>query len=125
MDFDAVVVTECGERHHFSYIGHLSGSGLRQYGIFTNALSRILVCDDITNSVQILDKDWHFLSHIQTETQEIGRVWAPCYGVGTHRLWVESENNKMFICMYTDRINAVKGKSDIQRKVTDKNSSCQ
>nr|XP_034309445.1 uncharacterized protein LOC117683739 [Crassostrea gigas] len=38
----AVVVTERGGRHRFSYTGHPSGSGLRPRGICTDALSHIL-----------------------------------------------------------------------------------
>eukprot|EP00105_Crassostrea_gigas_P043728 XP_019927876.1 PREDICTED: uncharacterized protein LOC105340573 [Crassostrea gigas] len=60
----AVVVTDRGGRHRFSYTGHPSGSGLWSRGICTDALSHILVCDDRTNAVHIIDKDGQFLSHL-------------------------------------------------------------
>nr|XP_034309428.1 uncharacterized protein LOC117683723 [Crassostrea gigas] len=69
---DAVVVTEHGGRHRFSYTGPLSGSGLEPGGICTDALSHILVCDDCTETVQMLDKDGQFLSHLLTKSQEMG-----------------------------------------------------
>lgn len=41
----AVVVTDSGGRHRFSYTGHPPGSGMLPSGVCTDALSRILVCD--------------------------------------------------------------------------------
>ncbi|XP_062587336.1 uncharacterized protein LOC134248975 [Saccostrea cucullata] len=56
-----VVVTDRGGRHRFSYTGPPSGSGLSPYGICTDALSHILVCDFITGTIQMIDKNGHFL----------------------------------------------------------------
>uniref|UniRef100_K1QSH4 Tripartite motif-containing protein 3 n=1 Tax=Magallana gigas TaxID=29159 RepID=K1QSH4_MAGGI len=56
-DLDAVVVTECGGRHRFSYTGHPSGSRLSPRGICTDPLSHILVCDRITSTVQMIDRN--------------------------------------------------------------------
>nr|XP_034309357.1 uncharacterized protein LOC105347843 [Crassostrea gigas] len=72
-DFSAVVVTERGGRHRFSYTGPPSGSRLWPRGICTDALSHILVCDDSTNTVQMLDKDGQFLSHLLTKSQEMDK----------------------------------------------------
>uniref|UniRef100_A0A8W8LNG2 Tripartite motif-containing protein 3 n=1 Tax=Magallana gigas TaxID=29159 RepID=A0A8W8LNG2_MAGGI len=94
----AVVVTERGGRHRFSYTGHPSGSGLWPWGICTDALSHILVCDDRT--VQMLNKDGQFLSHLLTKSQEMGRPWSLSYDVNTHRLWVGSYNNNK-VCVYS------------------------
>uniref|UniRef100_K1Q7V4 Tripartite motif-containing protein 3 n=1 Tax=Magallana gigas TaxID=29159 RepID=K1Q7V4_MAGGI len=96
---DAVVVTERGGRHRFSYTGHPSGSGLLPCGICTDALSHILVCDDITNTVQMLNKDGQFLSHLLTKSQGMGEPWSLSYDINTHRLWVGSWNNKK-VCVY-------------------------
>lgn len=81
----AVVVTERGGRHRFTYTGHPSGSGLSPQGICTDALSHILVCDKDSNSIQILDKDGQFLSHLLTHT-----ACSLSYDSNTHRLWVGS-----------------------------------
>lgn len=69
--FTAVVVTEREGRHRFSYTGHTSGSGLLACGICTDALSYILVCDNRTETVHMIDKDGEFLSHLLTRSQEI------------------------------------------------------
>uniref|UniRef100_K1QH54 Uncharacterized protein n=1 Tax=Magallana gigas TaxID=29159 RepID=K1QH54_MAGGI len=88
----AVVVTERGGRHRFSYT---SGSG----GFCTDALSYILLCIGITDTIQLLDTDGQFLSHLLTKSQEIGEPWSLSYDVNTNRLWVGPwDNNK--VCVY-------------------------
>nr|XP_034308033.1 uncharacterized protein LOC105321474 isoform X2 [Crassostrea gigas] len=103
----AVVVTERGGRHRFSYTGHPSGLGLRPRGICTDALSHILVCDYTTKTVQMLDKDGQFLSHLLTKSQDIGGPGSLCYDVNTHRLWVRSYNNKVCVYSYIDTQDAL------------------
>lgn len=46
----AVLVTERGRRHRFSYKGHPPGSGLWPRGICSDALSNILACDGKTKT---------------------------------------------------------------------------
>nr|XP_034305492.1 uncharacterized protein LOC117682306 [Crassostrea gigas] len=106
-DSDAVVVTERGGRHRFSYTGHPSGSVLRSYGICTDALSHILVCDDTTNTVQMIDRDGQFLSHLLTKSQEMGKPRSLSYDVNTHRLWVGSGDNKVCVYSYIDTQDAL------------------
>nr|XP_034320657.1 uncharacterized protein LOC105323903 [Crassostrea gigas]XP_034320658.1 uncharacterized protein LOC105323903 [Crassostrea gigas]XP_034320660.1 uncharacterized protein LOC105323903 [Crassostrea gigas] len=104
----AVVVTERGGRHRFSYTGHPSGSGLVPCGICTDPLSHILVCDDPTNTVQMIDRDGQFLSHLLIRPS---RIFSPCslsYDVNTHRLWVGSRyNNTVVIYRYITRQDAL------------------
>nr|XP_034320715.1 uncharacterized protein LOC117687750 [Crassostrea gigas]XP_034320716.1 uncharacterized protein LOC117687750 [Crassostrea gigas]XP_034320717.1 uncharacterized protein LOC117687750 [Crassostrea gigas] len=102
-----VVVTERGGRHRFSYTGHPSGSGLEPRGICTDALSHILVCDYITHTVQMLDKDGQFLSHLRTKSQEMRRPWSLSYDVNTHRLWVGSYDKKVCVYRYITRQEAL------------------
>eukprot|EP00105_Crassostrea_gigas_P039449 XP_019923597.1 PREDICTED: uncharacterized protein LOC105330315 [Crassostrea gigas] len=107
-DYGAVVVTERGGRHRFSYTGHPSGSGLWPHGICTDALSHILVCDDRTNTVQMINKDGQFLSHLLTESQEMGKPWSLSYDVNTHYLWVGSRlHNKVCVYSYIDTQDAL------------------
>ncbi|XP_065937580.1 uncharacterized protein [Magallana gigas] len=106
-DIYTVVVTERGGRHRFSYTGHPSGSELRPWGICTDALSHILVCDGTTKTVQMLDKDGQFLSHLLTKSQEMGGPWSLSYDVNTHRLWVGSYNNKVCVYRYITRQDAL------------------
>ncbi|XP_065928764.1 uncharacterized protein [Magallana gigas] len=81
----AVVVTERGGRHRFSYKGHPSGSRLQPRAICTDALSHILVCDYKTKTIQMLNKDGQFLSRLTTHAPR-----GLSYDVNTHRLWVGS-----------------------------------
>ena len=57
----SVVVTSSGGIHRFSYAGPSAGEML-PHGVCTDSLSHILVCDDNTKTVQMLDKDGQFLS---------------------------------------------------------------
>nr|XP_034318493.1 uncharacterized protein LOC117686817 isoform X2 [Crassostrea gigas]XP_034318494.1 uncharacterized protein LOC117686817 isoform X2 [Crassostrea gigas] len=103
----AVVVTERGGRHRFSYTGHPSGSRLGPHGICTDALSHILVCDYTTHTVQMLDKDGQFLSHLLTKSEEMGVPWGLSYDVNTHRLWVGSLYKKVYVYRYITRQDAL------------------
>ncbi|XP_065937594.1 uncharacterized protein [Magallana gigas] len=106
-DITAVVVTECGGRHRFSYTGPPSGSRLLPLGICTDALSHILVCDVRTNTVQMINKDGRFLSYLLTKSQEMGDPYSLSYDVNTHRLWVGSWYNKVYVYRYITRQDAL------------------
>uniref|UniRef100_K1Q1E5 Tripartite motif-containing protein 3 n=1 Tax=Magallana gigas TaxID=29159 RepID=K1Q1E5_MAGGI len=107
-DDDAVVVTERGGRHRFSYTGHPSGSRLWPRGICTDPLSHILVCDGRTETVQMLDRDGQFLSHLLIRPSGIFSPWSLSYDVITHRLWVGSgNNNTVVIYRYITRQDAL------------------
>nr|XP_034310533.1 uncharacterized protein LOC117684053 [Crassostrea gigas] len=110
----AVVVTERGGRHRFSYTGHPPGSRLQPWGICTDVLSHILVCDESTNTVQMLDKDGQFLSHLLTKSQEMGVPRGLSYDVNTHCLWVGSrDNNKVCVYRYITRQDALPDQSRV------------
>lgn len=110
--FTAVVVTEREGRHRFSYTGHPSGSGLMACGICTDTLSHILVYDNRTETVHVVDKDGQFLSHLLIRSQEIGEPLSLNYDVNTHYLWVGSwHNNTLCVYRYINRQNALTGKS--------------
>ncbi|XP_065929520.1 uncharacterized protein [Magallana gigas] len=115
----AVVVTEHGGRHRFSYTGPPSGSGLYPRGICTNALSHILVCDEWTRTVQILDKDGQFLSHLLTESQEMHESRSLSYDVNTNRLWVGSRlDNKVCVYRYITRQDALTDQSCVMESLS-------
>nr|XP_034309420.1 uncharacterized protein LOC105321388 [Crassostrea gigas] len=111
------MVTERGGGHHFSYTGHPSGSELWPRGICTDALSHILVCDDRTNTVQMLDKDGQFLSHLLTKSLEMGIPWSLRYDVNTHRLWVGSYN-KVCVYRYITRQDALTDQSRVMESLS-------
>ena len=90
----AVVVTSNEGKHRFSYRGPESGSvlflpGIRPRGICTDALSHILVCDEITDTVQMIDQDGRFISYLLTnQSKGIQKPRTLSYNKNTHLLWV-------------------------------------
>ncbi|XP_061171182.1 uncharacterized protein LOC133180730 [Saccostrea echinata] len=98
-DITQVVVTDHGGRHRFSYTGPPSGSQLLPYGICTDGLSHILVCDTSTRTVQMIDKDGHFLSQIHTHQQGINTPHSLSYDNKAHLLWVGSWDDNT-VCVY-------------------------
>lgn len=117
-DSGAVVVTERGGKHRFSYTGHLSGSKIQPRGICTDELSHILVCDGYSNTVQMLDKNGQFMSHLLVKPSGIYQPSSLSYDVSTRLLWVGSGlyNNKLCVYRFVDRRYAFTGRS---RKVID------
>ncbi|XP_056007404.1 uncharacterized protein LOC130050795 [Ostrea edulis] len=125
----AVVVTERGGRHRFSYTGPPSGLSLIPRGICTDALSHILVCDYNTETVQMIDKDGHFLSLLLTR-HGINEPYSLNYDDKTHLLWVGSHNTntvsvyrylqrRYFLTDYPDSVE------DDTREETDPKTCCQ
>ncbi|XP_052691355.1 uncharacterized protein LOC128169229 [Crassostrea angulata] len=78
----AVVVVDKSGRHRFSYTGQ--GSEFEPYGICTDVLGHILVCDSISETVYLLDRDGQFLSLLLTSQQ--GLKWP-------RSVCVDDENN--------------------------------
>ena len=106
----AVVVANYTGKHRFSYKGPSSESGIEPRGICTDVLSRILVCDLKTHSIQIIDKDGQFLSCL--EHSKIYRPYCLCYDLDTHLLWVGSlHSNKVVVYRYITRQLDLKGMS--------------
>ncbi|XP_062573894.1 uncharacterized protein LOC134235764 [Saccostrea cucullata] len=79
IDKKAVVVVNKSGQHRFSYTDQ--ESGFYPYGICTDVLGHILVCDDY--KVHILDQDGQFLSLIIT----------PDTGINPNCVCVDDENN--------------------------------
>uniref|UniRef100_K1QS17 Tripartite motif-containing protein 2 n=1 Tax=Magallana gigas TaxID=29159 RepID=K1QS17_MAGGI len=80
----AVVVVNKSGQHRFSYTGQ--GSGFYPYGICTDLLGHIMVCNNYpgNNSLDIIDQDGQFLSLILTPQQGITLPRGLC---------VDDENN--------------------------------
>ncbi|XP_062597796.1 uncharacterized protein LOC134259212 [Saccostrea cucullata] len=68
-DFWCIVVTDHNGRHRFTYTGHpsLPVDKFTPYGICTDALLNILVCDLHHTAVHLIDKDGQFLSYLLSE----------------------------------------------------------
>jgi hypothetical protein len=97
--FCGVVVTDREGRHRFSYTGPPSGPTLVPEGICTDALSHILVCDDSTSTVQMIDKDGHILSKLLIPQDWINSPWSLNYDDKAHLLWVGSRYTNT-VCVY-------------------------
>ncbi|XP_078328676.1 uncharacterized protein LOC111109868 [Crassostrea virginica] len=126
-NLSAVVVTDRFGNHRFSYegipfdiskedndvntktrikySGPMSGSDLMPWGICTDSLSHILVCDIITNSVHMLDKDGHFLLHLWTkQSPGISNPRNLSYDFKNELVWVSSfDNNTVSAFTYINR----------------------
>lgn len=89
-NFGAVVVTDRGGKHRFSYTGPPSGSGLEPLGICTDVQYHILVCDQRTRTIHIIDMDGTFLSTLMTESLEIITPCSLGHGVNSDLFWVGS-----------------------------------
>ncbi|XP_061187012.1 uncharacterized protein LOC133195166 [Saccostrea echinata] len=73
----AVVVIDRAGKHRFSFTesSFLSPeSDFSPYGICTDTMSNILVCDENLNSIHIIDKDGH---HLQTLTLPEEEIYRP------------------------------------------------
>ncbi|XP_078310329.1 uncharacterized protein LOC111133073 [Crassostrea virginica] len=90
----AVVVVNKSGQHRFSYTGQ--GSGFSPYGICTDVLGHILVCDYNSNTVHLLDQESGFLSAILSSKQGIEFPRGVC---------VDDENN---LYVGQQRTNTVK-----------------
>ncbi|XP_062608694.1 tripartite motif-containing protein 2-like [Saccostrea cucullata] len=94
--YKGVVVVNKSGQHRFSYTGQ--GSGFSPYGICTNVLGHILVCDVISNTVHLLDQDGQFLSLLLTQQQGVDCPRSVC---------VDDENN-LYVGQLTDTMTVYK-----------------
>lgn len=113
-DTGYVVINDCKGKHRFSYTRHPSGSELWPRGICTDPLSNILVCDIRSSSVQMMDKNGMFLSHLLIRPPGVFIPHSLSYDMKTHHLWVGSqEKNKVFVYRYISRRNVLAGMFDL------------
>jgi hypothetical protein len=106
----AIVVTDSRGRHLFSYTGSPPGSELLPQAICTDALSHILVCDLNAHTVQMIDKDGHFLSLLLTQQHGIYMPLGLDFDDKTHLLWVGSwKNNTVHVYRYIERQYSLTG----------------
>ncbi|XP_062601578.1 uncharacterized protein LOC134263263 [Saccostrea cucullata] len=109
----AVVVTDRKGKHRFSYAGppqeekdefsftgHLSTSQLLPLGLCVDALSNILVSDANSKTIQMIDKDGHFLSLLFTEQRWKKAPRALSYNNKNHLLLVGTSDHNEEICIY-------------------------
>nr|XP_034305794.1 E3 ubiquitin-protein ligase TRIM71 isoform X3 [Crassostrea gigas] len=94
----AVVVVDKSGQHRFSYTGQ--GSGFEPFGICTDVLGHILVCDTFSNTVHLLDQDGQLLSEILTLQEGVERPCSVCVD-DDNNLWVgQSRTNTVALYKY-------------------------
>lgn len=100
----AVIVTNRYGRHRFFYKGPSTRLGLEPRGICTDPLSHILVCDEKTNTVHMLDQDGQFMSYLLIRPSGVFKPHSLSYDIHRHCLWVASSfNNKVCVFRYINR----------------------
>eukprot|EP00105_Crassostrea_gigas_P006524 XP_011420511.1 PREDICTED: uncharacterized protein LOC105323206 [Crassostrea gigas] len=87
--YGKVVVVDKSGQHRFSYTGQRSR--FSPYGICTDALSHILVCDIFSETVHLLDQDGQFLSLLLTPQQGVEYPSSVCVD-DENNLWVGQSN---------------------------------
>uniref|UniRef100_K1PR27 Tripartite motif-containing protein 3 n=1 Tax=Magallana gigas TaxID=29159 RepID=K1PR27_MAGGI len=100
-DYDkhAVVVVDKSGQHRFSYRGQWSG--FTPYGICTDVLGHILVCDEISNTVHLLDQDGRVLSLLLTEQQGVKNIYPRSVCVDDEKnMWVGDVDNTVKVYKY-------------------------
>lgn len=106
-----LVVTDHKGRHRFSYKGQPPESKLSPLGICTDALLHILVCDELTHAVQVLDKDGQFLSNLLIKPSDLVSPSCLCYDFKTDLLCIGSNvNNSVCLYKYFTSQDAITGK---------------
>ncbi|XP_062595587.1 tripartite motif-containing protein 2-like [Saccostrea cucullata] len=94
---EVVVVVNKSGQHRFSYTGQKSG--FNPLGICTDVLGHILVCDDVSDTVHLLDQDGQFLSLLLTKQQGVEDPVSVC---------VDDENNLYVGQQYTNTLTVYK-----------------
>lgn len=108
----AVVVTDRGGQHRFTYTGNPSGSGLLPRGICTDRMSHIIVCDSSSKKIHVIDEDGRFLSYVFIDTKLMSEPSCLSYAFRNDLFLVGSYNgNKIGVCKYvTEKNKARTGK---------------
>ncbi|XP_065939407.1 E3 ubiquitin-protein ligase TRIM71-like [Magallana gigas] len=90
---NSVVVMNKSGQYRFSYTGQRSR--FEPYGICTDVVGHILVCDGISNTVHLLDQDGQFLSLLLTSQQGVEYPRSVC---------VDDENNLWVGQLFTNTV---------------------
>lgn len=97
--FGAVVVTDPDRQIRFTYTRYPPGSGLWPRGLCTDLLSNILMCDVLTGSIHLIDKNGQFLKHLLTN--KMRKSWILSYDFETNLLLVGSwYSNTVYVFRY-------------------------
>lgn len=93
-----VVVTDREGNYRFSYTSYRSYSYTWFHGVCCDGQSNILICAPYSNSVHVIDKNGHFLSHFQLSG--MGRAYCLSYDVLNNRLYAGIDHNQQTLGVY-------------------------
>ena len=97
-DKDAVVVVNKSGQFRFSYKGQ--GTEFIPFGICTDGLGHILVCDNASDTVHLLDQDGRFLSVILSSQQGIKCPRSVCVDGGNNLYVGQYLTNTIIVYKY-------------------------
>ncbi|XP_062619509.1 uncharacterized protein LOC134281065 [Saccostrea cucullata] len=103
-----LVVTDQNGSNRFTYYGSKNDPRLKLEAtdICTDALSNILIANQSSSTVHMIDKDGIFLCLLLTTEHGIRGPWGMSYDEKSHRLWVGSiEDNRLCVYRYIERQN--------------------
>lgn len=99
----AVVVTDHEGKDRFSYTEPPSRFQREPREICTDPLSNILVCDNVSESVHVIDKEGQFQSFLRFNTnpkKEKLDIVGLSYNVHSQQLWIGSQDSKICVLRY-------------------------
>ncbi|XP_061167692.1 RING finger protein 207-like [Saccostrea echinata] len=96
--YNGIVVVNKSGQHRFSYTGQKSE--FYPYGICTDVLGHILVCDDNSNTVHLLDQDGQFLSLLLTRQQGVKFPCSVCVDDKNNLYLGQQDTNTLTVYKY-------------------------
>lgn len=105
----AIVATNFDGKHRFTYKGQ--DSKIVSRGLCVDALSNIILCDNKTSTVQMLNCNGVFMKHLLIRPPGILKPHGLGYDFKTHCLWVGSHSDKICVYRYLKRRDILTGKS--------------
>lgn len=110
----SVVATNSDGKHRFSFRGHPSESEFRPGGICVDGLGNVLVCDEHSNAIQMIDKDGRFQRNLLTEKDGIARPRSLGYDNKDHVVLVgSSSSTKVSVYRHINRQDYLAGNNII------------
>lgn len=105
----AIVATNFDGKHRFTYKGQ--DSKIVSRGLCVDALSNIILCDNKTSTVQMLNCNGVFMKHLLIRPPGILKPRGLGYDFKTHCLWVGSHRDKICVYRHLKRRDILTGKS--------------
>lgn len=118
----AVVVTDYKGRHRFTYAKH--PRKFFPVGICTDAMSHILVCEGVTRSINTLNKDGQFLSHLGIKLSIFDNPSSLSYDFNRNCIWVGFRNSHSCTVFAYRYIHQQTGKSEFKLYNKHANYAC-